>query len=114
MTRDREATSLVREETSQLWKISTHDGSSLTIEFSPAEFDTALQKLKSGKPPGPDQICLELILHAEPTIKSWLCKFVSSCLYQLRIPKVCRRSVVVAIPKPNKPWPGMQAFAAYS
>ena len=59
MTRGRETSRLVREETSELWKIPTPDGSSLTREFFPAEFATALQKLKSGKAPGP-----KLILHA--------------------------------------------------
>ena len=100
-TRDRETTRLVREKTSELWKIPTPNGSSLTSEFSPAEFADALQKLKPGKAPGPDQICPELILHAGPIIKSWLHKFLSSCLCQLRIPKVWRRSLVVAIFKPN-------------
>ena len=103
MTRDRETTRLVREETSELWNIPAPEGSSLTTEFSPAEFATALQVLKSGKAPGPDQICPELTLHAGPTIKSWLCKFLTSCLCQLRVPKVSRRSLVVVIPKPNKP-----------
>ena len=102
-TRDCETTRLVREETSKLWKIPTSNGSSLTREFSAAEFADALQKLKPGKAPGPDQICPELILHAGPIIKSWLRKFLSSCLCQLRIPKVWRRSLMVAIPKPNKP-----------
>ena len=93
----------MREDTSELWKIPTPNGSSLTSEFSPAEFADVLQKLKPGKAPGPDQICPELILHAGPIIKSWLRKFLSSCLCQLRIPKVWRRLLVVAIPKPNKP-----------
>ena len=111
MKRDRETTRLVREKILELWKIPTPDDSSLTREFSPTEFATALQKLKSGKAPGPDQICPELILHAGPTIKPWLCKFLFSCLGQLRIPKVWRRSQVVAIPKPNKPWTMLKATA---
>ena len=104
MTRDRETTRLVREETSEFWKIPTLDGSFLTREFSPVKFATALQKLQSGKAPRPDQICPEVILHAGPTIKSWLCKFLSSCLCQFKIPKVWRRSLVAAIPKQNKPF----------
>ena len=111
MTRNRETTRLVGEETSELWKIPTPDGSSLTREFSPADFATALQKLKSGKAPGPDQICPELILHAGPTIKSWLSKFLSFCLGQLRIPKVRRRSLVIAIPKPNKPLDDAKSYS---
>ena len=114
MMKDRETTRLVREETSELWKISTPDGSFLTREFSSVEIATALQKLKSDKTPGPDQICPELILHAGPIIKSWLYKFLSSCLCQLRISKVWRRSLVVAIPKPNKPLDDAKSYRQIS
>ena len=93
----------MREETLEFWKIPTPNGSSLTRELSPAEFADALQKLKPGKAPGPDQICPELILHTGLIIKSWLRKFLSSCLFQLRISKIWKRLLVVAILKPNKP-----------
>ena len=86
-TRKRETTRRVREKTSELWKIPTPNDS-LTRKFSPAECADALQKLKPGKAPGPDQICPELVLHAGPIIKSWLRKCLSSCLCQLRIPKI--------------------------
>ena len=86
-TKDRETAGLVREETSQLWKIPTPNGSSLTREFSPAEFATAFQKLKPAKAPGPDQICPELILHAGPIIKFWLCKFLSPVCASLELQK---------------------------
>ena len=36
-------------------------------------------------------------------MKSWLCGFLSFCLRHLKIPKVWRRALVVAIPKPKKP-----------
>ena len=64
---------------------------------------TSLQHLKSGKAPGPDSICPELILHAGAALKSWLRDFLSSCLCPLKIPKIWRRALVVAIPKPAKP-----------
>ena len=53
--------------------------------------------------PRSDKICPELVLHAGLATKSWLCKFLSSCLRHLRIPKIWRRALVVAIPKPHKP-----------
>ena len=62
-----------------------------------------LAYLKPGKAPGPDSICSELILHAEAALKSWLHDFLSSCLRRLKIPKIWRRALVVAIPKPAKP-----------
>ena len=49
-TKDCETTRLVRKETSELWKIPTPNGSSLTREFSPPEFADAFQKLKQAKP----------------------------------------------------------------
>ena len=36
-------------------------------------------------------------------MKSWLRDFFSSCLRRLKIPKIWRRALVVAIPKPIKP-----------
>ena len=75
----------------------------LSSDFSPREFDAALQHVKPGKAPGPDSICPELIIHAGTALKSWLRGFLSSCLRQLKIPKVWRRALVVAISKPKKP-----------
>ena len=62
-----------------------------------------MQHLKPGKAPGPDSICPELILHAGSALKSWLRDFISSCLRRLKIPKIWKRALVVAIPKPAKP-----------
>ena len=71
--------------------------------FSQRKFTAALQHLKPGKTPGLDSICPELILHAGAALKSWLRDFFSSCLRRLKIPKIWRRTLVVAIPKPRKP-----------
>ena len=54
---------------------------------------------KPGKAPGPDSICVELLLHAGAALKSWLSGFLSSCLHHLKIPKIWRRALVVAIPR---------------
>ena len=62
-----------------------------------------LQHLKPGKAPGPDSTCPELIIHAGAGLKSWLRGFLSSCLHHLKIPKIWRRALVVAVPKPSKP-----------
>ena len=42
-------------------------------------------------------------MHAGAALKSWLHDFLSSCLCRLKIPKIWRRVLVVAIPKPGKP-----------
>ena len=94
---------LVFQEVSDLWRATTPDAVNISDNFSQGEFTAALQHLKPGKAPGPDSIFLELILHAGAALKSWLRNFLSSCLHQLKIPKIWRRVLVVAIPKPTKP-----------
>ena len=88
---------------SDLWRATTPDAVNISDTFSQREFAAALQHLKPGKAPGPDSICPELILHAGAALKSWLREFISSCLRRLKIPKIWRRALVVAIPKPGKP-----------
>ena len=44
---------------------------------------------------------IEFVIYC--ALKSWLRDFLSSCLCQLKIPKIWRRALVVAIPKPGKP-----------
>ena len=72
-------------------------------QFFTEGFTASLQHLKPGKAPGPDFICLELIIYAGAALKSWLRNFFSSCLRRLKIPKIWRRTLVVAIPKSIKP-----------
>ena len=44
----------------------------------------------------------------------WLCGFLSFCLRQLKIQKVWRRALVVAIPKPSKPVEDPQSYRPIS
>ena len=100
---DRKSSRLVSQEVSDLWRATTPDAVNISDTFLQREFTTALQHLKPGKAPGPDSIFPELILHAGAALKSWLCDFYSSCLRRLKIPKIWRRALVFAIPKPGKP-----------
>ena len=93
---------LVSQEVSDLWRATTPDAVNISDTFSQREFTAALQHLKPGNAPGPNSICSELILHAGAALKSWLRDFLSSCLRQLKISKIWRRTLVVAIPKPKK------------
>ena len=88
---------------SDIWRATTPDPVNISDNFSQREFTAALQHLKPGKAQGPNSICPELILHAGAALKSWLRDFLSSCLRPLKIPKIWRRALVVAIPKPEKP-----------
>ena len=94
---------LVSQEVSDLWRATTPDAVKISNNFSQREFTASLQYLKPDKAPGPDSIFPELILHAGAALKSWLRDFISSCLRRLKIPKIWRRTVVVAIPKLAKP-----------
>ena len=100
---DRKSSRLVFQEVSDLWRAATPNPVNISDNFSQREFAAALQHLKPGKAPGPDSICPELILHAGAALKSWLRDFLFSCLRRLKIPKIWRRALVVAIPKPGKP-----------
>ena len=74
----------------------------ISENFTSTEFTVALQHLKPGKPRGHNSICLEVILHVGAALTSWLYGFLSSCLSRVKILKICRRPLVVAIPKPKK------------
>ena len=100
---DRESSRLISQEVSDRWRALIPSPVNLSGDFLFRELAAALQHVKPGKAPSPDSICPELIIHAGTALKSWLRGFLSSCLRQLKIPKVWRRALVVAIPKPNKP-----------
>ena len=59
--------------------------------------------LKPGTSSGLDSIFSEFILHFWTALKSWFCDFVTSCMRQLKIPKIRRRALIAEIPKPEKP-----------
>ena len=94
---------LISQEVSNLWRTTISSPVNISGNFTSREFTVALQHLKPGKASSPDSTCLELILHAAAALKSWLCGFLFSCLHRLKIPKIWRRALVVAIPKPKKP-----------
>ena len=99
---DRKSSRLVSQEVSDLWKATIPDAVNISDNFSQRKFTAALQHLKPGKAPRPDSICSKLILHAGAALKSWLRDFLSFCLRRLKYPKIWRRALVVAIPKPAK------------
>ena len=94
-TADRKSSRLVFQEVSDLWRATTPDAVNISDNFSQREFTAALRHLKPGK--------AQLILHPGADLKSWLHDFLSSCFRLLKIPKIWRRALVVAIPKPTKP-----------
>jgi len=113
-TGDCEPTRLVNKELSDLWKISTPEGHSISEPFRPEEFAAALRCLKPGKSLGLDSIFPEFMLHAGSSLKSWFCDFLNSCMRQLKIPKIWGRALVVAIPRPEKPLGDPKSYRSIS
>ena len=102
------------QELSDLWRATAPDAINIFGDFSPREFCAALHHLRPGKTPGLDSICPKLLIHAGPGLKFWLRGFLSSYLRQLKILKVWRRALVVAIPKPSKPVEDPQSYRPIS
>jgi len=87
-TSDCKPTRLVNKDLSDLWKISTPEGHSISEPFRTEEFAAALRCLKPGKFLGLYSIFPEFILHAGSALKSWFCDFLNSCMRQLKIPNI--------------------------
>ena len=100
---DRKSSRLVSQEMSDVWTATTTNQVNISENFLQSELTAALQHLKPGKAPGLDSIFPELIIHAEAASKSWLRDFLFFCLRRVKIPKIWRRALVVAIPKLMKP-----------
>jgi len=111
---DREATRLANKELSGLSKIPTPECHSISEPFRREEFVAALRCLKPGKSQGLDSIFPKFILHARSALKSWFCNFLTSCMHQLKIPKIWRRALVIAIPKPEKPLEDPKSYCPIS
>ena len=102
---DGKSSRLVSQEVCDLWRATTADAVNTVDTFSQRVFTASLQHLKPSKAPGPDSICLDFILHAPciAALKLWLHNFLSFCLRRLKITKIWKKALVVAIPKPIKP-----------
>ena len=52
---------------------------------------------KPRESPGVDSIFPEFILHAGSDLKSWVWDFLTSCMHQLKIPRIWRRRALIAV-----------------
>ena len=102
------------QESSDLRRATAPNAVNIIGDFSSKKIDAALYRLKPGKAPGPESICLEPLIHVGLGLKFWLRDFLSSCLRQLKISKVWRRALVVEIPKPSKPVEDPQSYRPIS
>ncbi|KAI5732047.1 hypothetical protein M8J77_020382 [Diaphorina citri] len=70
--------------------------------FLPSELETAMLSMKSNKAAGIDDLRTEQIKHFGKRTKQWLLDMMNACVQQLHIPKMWRKSRVVALLKPGK------------
>ena len=109
-TGDSESIRLVNKELSDIWKIPTPEGHSISEPFRPEELAAALRRLKPGRTPGLDSIFPELLLHTRSALKTLFCDFLTSCTRQIQILKIWRRALIVAIPKPEMPLGDLKSY----
>ena len=112
-TGSRESTRLINKEPSDLWKVLTPVGNSVSGPFTPEEFDAALKYLEPGKSPVLEFISAQVILHAESSLKSCLRGCLTSSMCQIQIPRIWRGALIVAVPKPEKLLETLRAIALY-
>ena len=98
-----ESSRSIKKKLSDLWQIPTPEGHSIYGPYRPEELAAAFRRLKPGKSPGLNSIFPELILHAGSALKSWFCDFLTSCMRQLKIPKIWKRALIVAMSTTEKP-----------
>ena len=70
--------------------------------FVPQELDAQLLNMKTGKAPGPDDICAEHLRHLGPRAKTALLRLINLTWTTGQIPSPWRRAVIILIPKAGK------------
>ena len=78
------------------------DDPGFTRALTAAELEIGIRVLKNGKPPGLDDIQMELIKQFGPKARDWLLRFFNNCTDTKKIPKPWRQAKVVALLKPGK------------
>lgn len=74
----------------------------LRDSFLALELQTAIDQLKNKKAPGLDDVCTEQIKYFGPIAKKWLLDFFNNVTNTEQIPKIWRKSKIIALLKPGK------------
>jgi len=61
-----------------------------------------LQNMKAGTAPGYDHVHPEFLKNLDPRAQTWLSRFFSRIIIANAIPKISRKTKVIAIEKPGK------------
>lgn len=83
-------------------RLINEENSVLGDTFLYEELEAAMKSLKNGKSAGLDNMYTEQIQHFGPAAKQWLLKLFNNVRSTLRLPKIWRKSKVVALLKPGK------------
>jgi len=81
-----------------LWQMSD---TSLPHPFTEEEISAALQKTKPATAPSYDIIHVEFLKNLGPKTRTWLSKFFSRIMAAHSISKICRKTKVIAVEKPD-------------
>ena len=73
-----------------------------TKPFSLQELKCCISTLKNGKATELDNILTEELKHLGPTALKWLLQLYDNCIATMNIPKICLKSRVIALLKPDK------------
>lgn len=76
--------------------------STYSKQFTLSELDVAIAALKQGKAAGLDDIRNEQIAHFGSETKKWILCMFNRCLDENAMPKIWRKSKIIALPKPGK------------
>lgn len=74
----------------------------LGAPFQVEDFEAALKNMKNGKAAGLDDLCIEQIKHFGEKTKLWLVNMFNRCRETYCLPKLWRKSKVIALLKPGK------------
>ena len=75
---------------------------SLVSAFSEEEYIKGIAALKNNKAAGIDDILVEQLKNLRPKAHKWLHTMLNTCFIEKKIPKIWRKSKIIAILKPGK------------
>ena len=86
----------------------------LMNDFTLKELKEAMRLVKCGKAQGPDLIPPDMLKNLPVNSLNWLLTFFNWCKNEMKIPKIWRQALVIAIPKPKKPLNDPQSYRPIS
>ena len=98
---DKSRLNKVERELKKKMKASSTD-TQFSRSFSITELDIAVKEMKVGKAAGPDGVFMEFIKSFGLKTKTWLLDMFNDIFFKQKLPKLFKRSKVLAVCKPGK------------